>query len=144
MSRLTGRCLCEAVVYEIDGALGPIYNCHCSKCRRWHGAAFRTRASVAASCFRWLRGEGRLSRYESSPGTWKWFCSTCGSNLVSSYDRRPEVLGIPLGGLEQDPGIRPEGHIFAASKSPWFEITDGLPVYEEWPGDEEAVRRKPE
>jgi hypothetical protein len=36
MQLLTGRCLCEGVAYEIRGELGPIFNCHCSKCRRWH------------------------------------------------------------------------------------------------------------
>ena len=36
---LTGRCLCEAIQYEIEGELGTVVNCHCSKCRRWHGAA---------------------------------------------------------------------------------------------------------
>jgi hypothetical protein len=55
MKILTGRCLCEA--YEISGELGPIYNCHCSKCRRWHGAAFRTRASIKKNQFKWIKGD---------------------------------------------------------------------------------------
>ena len=32
-----GRCLCGQVQYEIHGALRGIVNCHCSKCRRFHG-----------------------------------------------------------------------------------------------------------
>lgn len=141
MSRLTGKCLCEKVTYEIAGELGPIYNCHCSKCRRWHGSAFRTRATVPSERFRWLSGKDKLSQYHSSDDTVKWFCSVCGSNLVSTYDDRPEVMGIPLGGLEQDPGNRPEAHIFVASKSPWHDISDDLPQHDEWPGSEEEVKR---
>ena len=137
---LTGRCLCEGIVYQINGGLGPIFNCHCSKCRRWHGAVYRTRASVKRSQFEWLAGEELLSFYQSSENVTKSFCSRCGSSLVSSYKNRPEILGVPLGGLDQDPGGRPEAHIFVGSKAPWFEIRDGLPSFETWPGSEERVR----
>lgn len=141
MIKLRGKCLCGKATYEIKGALGPIYNCHCSKCRRWHGAAFRTRATVQACDFTWLSGEDVLSQFHSSENTVKWFCSNCGSNLISTYDDRSDIIGIPLGGLEDDPGNRPVAHIFTASKSPWYEISDDLPQYEEWPGSEADVKK---
>jgi hypothetical protein len=37
-----------------------------------------------------------------------------------------------MGSLEDDPSIRPTGHIFVGSKASWFEITDGLPQSEEY------------
>lgn len=137
---LTGRCLCEGVAYEIQGELGPAYNCHRSKCRRWHGSAFRSRASLRTEQFRWVRGEELLSSYLLGKVT-RWFCKVCGSNLISSYSDRPEVLGLPLGGLEQHPGHVPEAHIFVGSKSPWYEITDDLPQYDAWPSGEAKVRQ---
>lgn len=140
MKKMSGRCLCEAIVYQIEGELGPIFNCHCSKCRRWHGAAFRTRASIRKSQFKWLAGEELLSRFKSSENVTKTFCSVCGSNLASFYENDPDLVGIPLGGLEQDPGSRPLAHMFAGSKAPWHEITDGLPQHDEWPNSEAAVR----
>lgn len=139
MTKLTGRCLCEAVAYEIN-ELGPIYNCHCSKCRRWHGAAFRTRSSVEAKNFKWLSGEEHVARYKHGSTT-KTFCVICGSSLISFNENYPEFLGVPLGGLEQDPGVRPIANIFVGSKSPWYDITDGLPQYEEWPPGGGAVVR---
>lgn len=141
MTKLTGRCLCEKIAYEIEGSLGPIFNCHCSKCRRWHGAAFRTRASISANQFKWVSGEKYLSKYESSDDVTKYFCSNCGSPLISSYKSKPNIFGVPLGGLEQDPGQRPQANIFVGSKAPWYEISDQLPQYELWPGSEEAVRQ---
>jgi hypothetical protein len=140
MQRLTGRCLCEGIAYEIEGELGPIFHCHCSKCRRWHGAVFRSRATIHASQFKWLKGEELLSRYYSSEFVLKYFCSVCGSNLISTYDNEPMKIGVPLGGLEQAPSNTPEGHIFVGSKSPWFEITDDLPQYEAWPDTKSKVR----
>jgi hypothetical protein len=136
---LSGCCLCEGIAYEITGDLGPIYNCHCSKCRRWHGAAFRTRASIQAWQFKWLRGEDLLNRFHSSEHVVKHFCKVCGSNLISTYDDHPERIGIPLGGLDHAPSNRPVGHIWVGSKAPWFDITDGLPQHNTWPGSPEDV-----
>lgn len=140
MSKIRGRCLCENVEYEISGALGPVYNCHCSKCRRWHGAPFRTRASIDVSQFNMLRGAESLSSFKSSEKVTKYFCKVCGSPLHSTYADRPNVIGIALGALE---GVtsEPEANIFTGSKASWYKITDGLPQYESWPGSEENVRK---
>jgi hypothetical protein len=90
--------------------------------------------------FRFLQGEELVSYYESSPGFHRGFCSRCGSPIVNrpgpNYalaSRRGSDLGVPLGILDDDPGIRPERHIFVASKAPWFEITDDLPQHDELP-----------
>jgi hypothetical protein len=138
--KLTGRCLCEAISYEIEGPLGPIFNCHCSKCRRWHGAAFRTRTSIKKSQFKWVTGEHLLSEFHSSENVVKTFCSVCGSNLMSFYENDPDLVGVPLGGLEQDPGSRPVANIFVGSKAPWYQLTDGLSQHLEWPVSESNVR----
>jgi hypothetical protein len=143
MKKLTGKCLCGAISYEITGELGAIYNCHCSKCRRWHGAAFRTRASVKSSSFKWLSGEEHLSKYDSSDNITKTFCRICGSALISLIKDNPEFIGLPLGGLEEDPGTRTIANIFVSSKAPWYEITDGIPQYDKWPPDgPSSVRAK--
>lgn len=135
MKKLTGKCLCGAIEYEIEDKLGPIVNCHCSKCRRWHGAAFRTRCTVESKNFKWIKGEEHLSKYHSSETVVKTFCKICGSNLISMYDDKPEHVGLPIGGLEQDPGQRPLMNIYVKYKAPWYVITDGLPQYDEEPPD---------
>ena len=135
MKKLTGQCLCGAIAYEIKGKLGTIVNCHCSKCRRWHGSAFRTRAAVESRNFKWLKGEESLSKYHSSARVIKTFCSICGSNLISILEDHSDYIGLPIGALDQDPGDRPEMNIFVGSKAPWYEITDNLPQYDEWPPD---------
>jgi len=33
--------------------------------------------------------------------------------------------------LDDDPGVRPESHIFVGSKAPWYDITDDLPQFAE-------------
>ena len=103
-----GSCLCGRIRYRINGPLTGTLNCHCTMCRKAHGAAFRTRAAVKTEDFEWLAGEHLLTRYQSSPGLHKTFCSVCGSNLVTIIDSNPESLGFPLGTLDDDPGVKPK------------------------------------
>lgn len=128
-----GSCLCGQVRYEIHGELRGVLNCHCSMCRKAHGAAFRTRAAVRSADFRWLSGEDLLTHYESSPGQQRTFCRVCGSNLVTKFEQHKEWYGFPLGTLDTDPGVKPACHVFVGSKAPWYDITDKLPQYEELP-----------
>jgi hypothetical protein len=102
-------------------------------CRKAHGAAFRTRATVRAADFRYLKGEHLITAYESSPGTYRTFCGRCGSRLITSFAAHPEYYGLPLGGLDDDPGVKPTNHVYVAEKAPWFDITDSLPRYPQGP-----------
>lgn len=130
---LTGSCLCSAIAYEIAGPLAQPLNCHCSMCRKAQGSAFRTRARVMTADFRFTRGEELVTYFESSPGNHRGFCRVCGSPIHTKFDSRPDVLGLPLGLLDQDPGVSPGFHVFVGSKAPWHDITDDLPQYRELP-----------
>lgn len=141
VQKIIGKCLCEAIEYEVAGSLGPIFNCHCSKCRRWHGAAFRTRASINRSQLIWLSGKDKINSYKSSERVTKHFCRICGSPLHSTYTDMPNILGIPIGALDGLTDAKPEAHIFVGSKAEWFEVTDTLPQYEKWPENEARVRK---
>jgi len=57
----------------------------------------------------------------------------CGSNIYAKFTARPHEVGLALGILDDDPGVRPTCHVFVGSKAPWFEITDTLPQYEGLP-----------
>jgi len=126
---IKGSCLCGRVAYEINGPLTDALNCHCTICRKAHGAAFRSRATVQAKDFAWSRGENHVTWYCSSPGSYRGFCEACGTPLLTRFDQTPDVYGLPLGPLDDDPGIKPAAHCHVASKAPWFDISDGLPQY---------------
>ena len=130
---LKGSCLCGQITYQIKGRLNEVLNCHCSMCRKAHGAAFRTRAKIRSSNFEWLTGEYLVASYESSSGEHRTFCSNCGSNLITKFDNDPNTLGFPLGTLDDDPGVYPDMHVFVGSKAAWHQITDDLPQWAELP-----------
>jgi len=134
-----GGCLCGQIRYEIHGELVEVLNCHCSMCRKAHGAAFRTRATVWVRDFHWLRVQHLLTHYESSPGEFRAFCRVCGSNMITKFEQNREVYGFPLETLDTDPGVKPAGHGFAGSMAPWYEIADNLPQYEGLPGQSRPV-----
>jgi hypothetical protein len=103
-------------------------------CRKQHGSAFATYATVDPDRFRWNSGEDDIARYESSPGEDRVFCRICGSTLAGMEQGR--VTSITLGTVDGDPGIRPRSHIFTDSRASWHEITDDLPRFPEWsPGE---------
>ncbi len=127
-----GSCLCGDVVYELEGEFQHMSHCHCSMCRKSHGTAFATYVASPARGLRWICGEDRIARYESSPGFGRAFCSTCGSGAPVP-DPGGAMVFTPAGNLLEDCGVRPEAHIFVASKAVWYPITDELPRFAEYP-----------
>ena len=130
---MRGSCLCGGIAWEIEGPLVWNSHCHCSMCRKAHGAAFATFVGGDARGFRWLRGEDLVTRYQSSPGGPRAFCSICGAVVpVLSFDGAMAFL--PLGNSDDEPSLQPQGHIYVASKAPWFELPDdGLPRFDAMP-----------
>ena len=129
----TGRCLCGKVRYEIDGPMSHVVHCHCTMCRKHHGSPFATWAVAPASGFRITAGADAIRRYESSPGTHRSFCTTCGSVTPEITPGGDHVVA-PAANLEGDLPL-PQLHMFVASKARWHTIADTLPQHEQWPAE---------
>lgn len=126
-----GSCLCGAVKFEIDEFLPQVAHCHCSMCRKFHGAAYATIAGVSRSKFRWVEGEDALKGYTAENGTTRTFCRHCGSSLTFSSPRAPQdVVEVALGAMDDDVPVEPNAHIFVASRANWTAFGDELPQYE--------------
>ena len=130
---IRGGCLCGSVRYEVTGPIKRIAHCHCSMCRKAHGAAFGSYAVLRAEDFRVVSGEGDIAAYDSSPGVQRTFCRRCGSTLQFRSAKRPQSVELAAGTLDDDPGVKPAYHIFVGSKAPWYDITDGLPQHKASP-----------
>jgi hypothetical protein len=133
---LHGGCLCGSVRYEIRAPLGTAEHCHCSMCRKAHGAAFSTNALVATEAFIVTSGAESIREYQSSANRQKCFCSKCGSQLFIRRLDKPAFTVVTLGTIDDDPQARPERHVFVASKAPWHDIADALPRFKIYPGFE--------
>jgi hypothetical protein len=128
---IRGSCLCGGVRFEIVRATGPFELCHCSRCRKVTGSAFLPGLRVQRSDFKFIQGSELINTYEAPtreapPGYRTSFCSRCGSP-VPDPNTVSLSLEVAAGLLEDDPGLRPQRHIFVEVKSPWFPIHDSLP-----------------
>lgn len=128
-----GACLCGAVRYELHAPFTHALNCHCSRCRKMHGAPFASYVAAPAAGFRFVTGEEHVATY-SAPGCGdRKFCDRCGSVLPVPLPET-DMIVAPMGPLEGDVGEGPTMHIFADSKAPWHTITDEHRQWPEYPG----------
>ena len=133
---LSGGCQCGAVRYTIHEPVRETFHCHCSMCRKVHGALFATISTVSKDKFTIDKGADNIAMFKSSASYSRKFCKTCGGHLLGEWAKEPNFVYFTTGTL--DGGAHPghpkgkERHIHVGSKAPWHEITDDLPQDEEY------------
>ena len=127
---LEGRCECGRVRFEVDGEIVDFSHCHCSQCRRLHGAAYATFAGVNRHEFRYVKGEDEVATYASSPSNIRVFCARCGSMILCDPQDEPGYLYLSMSVVDGDPPRPPAYHAYVGSKAPWHDIRDDVPQYD--------------
>ncbi len=127
-----GSCLCGAIEYQVELIEGMVFNCHCSLCRKSHGAAFATQAFAQGETLEFTKGEDLLSEYQGKKGI-RAFCGACGSRLMNYLPDKKDYLSVALSCLDGDVEVRPVSHVFVGSKACWFEPSDDIPSFTELP-----------
>lgn len=127
---LNGHCECQAVKIEVNGEIEDFSHCHCSQCRRLHGAAYATFAGVRKSGFAYLSGSDQIGVYASSAKNDRVFCSVCGSTILVESSEEPDMVYLSMSILDGDPPRPTAYHAFVGSKAPWHEINDDLEKFD--------------
>ncbi|MGF6150099.1 hypothetical protein QFZ84_001071 [Pseudomonas fluorescens] len=124
-----GSCLCGAVKYEIQSRPKVLSHCHCSQCRKSHGAAFASYGSVLRSDLHLVQGADGIKSYPSSESVLRQFCAECGSSLFWSRSQGAyaEWISIAMGTLDSTFTSDKQKHIEVVSKATWYEIQDHWP-----------------
>ena len=120
----TGSCLCGAVRFEVDGALGPAEAYHCTQCRRVSGHAFVS-TEVPRSAFT-LHGADKVGWYQSAAKVRRGFCSVCGATLFLDPPARDRIA-VAMGAFDLPTETKLALQIFVAEKGDYYDIADGLP-----------------
>jgi hypothetical protein len=133
MTTLTGACACGGVRYEVTEPFVSSSYCHCTRCQRRSGRGASANARAAEGSFRIVQGEELVKCWDPGGGGFeKCFCSNCGSGLFSRHPETKGEIGVRLGTVDGDPGIRPAKHQFTAYAAVWEPIPDdGLPRFPE-------------
>jgi len=127
--RPRGSCLCGGVAFVLEQAPFMARHCHCGRCRRERSAAHASNLLTRADGVRFTRGADLLDTYRLPEARFftHVFCRVCGASMPR-IDRGRDLAIVPMGALDDDPGIRPREHIFVDSRAPWFALPeDGLP-----------------
>ena len=127
----TGRCLCGQVHYEIRGKLRGIVNCHCSKCRKFHGnfgaytsINYENLVIVKQASLKWYR-----SVTDETPNVHRGFCGNCGSSLFWHAKDQP-TIAVAAGSLDEPTRLKTIGHIWLSQIADYYAISDDLPRFD--------------
>jgi hypothetical protein len=119
---LIGSCACGAVTFEVTERFITAGYCHCKRCQRRSGTAWSLNAVVPASGFRIVTGEENVRVFDpDDEGIPKAFCRDCGGHL---YSDSGDNIGVRLGAVDGDPGIRPQWRQWLESAADWEPIPD--------------------
>jgi hypothetical protein len=129
-----GSCLCGAVRFTVTGDFESFFLCHCARCRKDTGSAHAANLFSTTARLVWLSGEDRVrtfrvpdSRHQRS------FCAECGSALPG-LQMNGALLAVPAGSLDTAVTIRPNAHIFVASRADWDDHLETVPRCDGLPG----------
>lgn len=132
-TRHHGACLCGAVRFEAEGDFERFFLCHCSYCRKDTGSAHAANLFSTSMKLTWLAGEDSVKTF-GLEGTRhaKSFCAACGSALPRTHAGSTSVI-VPAGILESPVTLRPDAHIFVASRADWDRELESVPQIERFP-----------
>lgn len=129
MSQASASCFCGAIRIDAELPSKWVAHCHCTMCRRAHGAAFVTWAGFDESSCRINDPDAKLHWFASSPGAERGFCSHCGSTLLFRSRRWAGELHVVVANFDGPLDRQPQAHVFWDSHVDWVALDngDGLP-----------------
>src|SRR5262245_30569199 len=97
---IAATCLCGQVCWRITGPVEPSSHCHCSRCRKAHGAAYATYVMVREEHLLFERGSDSIVRDQAA--TWsRPFCGRCGTVVPDRTAFAGRVF-VPAGPFDDD------------------------------------------
>ena len=123
----SGRCICGAVAFEVEGRLRDVALCHCTECRRWAGHAWAaTDALFDEVRFTEERGLRWIDSPDSEYDARRGFCAECGSGLFWQVPGS-ERVSIAAGCLDAPTGIKTVRQLWVDSVGDYYEIDESVP-----------------
>ncbi|MFN7179022.1 GFA family protein [Hyphomonas sp.] len=132
---LEGGCTCGKIRYRLKRVPMITHCCHCTWCQRETGSAFVVNTLIETSEVELLGAAPVIIDTPSASGKGQWIarCPHCQVAVWSHYPTAREAAAfVRAGTLDDKQAIRPDVHIFTASKAGWVTLDDGKPVFEEF------------
>ncbi len=124
---VAGSCFCGAVRFEATPPTTFCAHCHCTMCRRSHGAGYVTWFGIEKKRLEIVKGAEQLVRHVSSDHGARSFCGVCGSALFCESTKHPDTIDVVLANMEGPIDRAPEMHVWFSDRVDWVATDDGLP-----------------
>lgn len=128
-----GSCLCGQITYEVELLPNKVFNCHCSYCRKAHGADYVTVALAKGDTLKITQGAEYLKAFQNEIGGFRAFCSDCGTRLMNYDADKSRYLAIVVPTLDTPLEFKPKAHVNVESKAAWHEPYTGIPSFQALP-----------
>jgi len=123
---VNGSCFCGAIGFTATLPSKWCAHCHCSMCRKSHGAGYVTWVGFDDGQVGITRGADQLNWFDSSPGAQRGFCKTCGSSLFFRSERWAGELHIALGCMDDEIDRLPQANVFFDTHVAWMPVDTTL------------------
>lgn len=128
-----GSCLCGKIHYTVELIPNKVFNCHCSYCRKAHGADYVTVALAKGDTLKITQGAEYLSEHQNEIGGFRAFCSNCGTRLMNYAPDKTMYLSVSVSTIDTPLEIKPLAHVNVESKAAWCEPYAGIPSFQALP-----------
>lgn len=129
-----GSCQCGGVKYKLLEAPLLVVACHCRECQKLSTSAFSITAMIHASS---VEFEGEMKDWsrpaESGNVSAAKFCPTCGNRIYHFNPDEPDQLKLKPTNLSDTSMIHPTMHVWTSQKQAWFQIPEGVKVFDKQP-----------
>ena len=131
---ISGSCQCGNVTYELLEPPLFVAACHCKECQKLSTSAFSITAMVNADSVKFQGDMKDWSRVADSGNiNGAKFCPECGNRIYHYDPKEPDKLKLKPSNLSDTRIIKPTIHIWASEKQEWYQIPDGVQVFDKQP-----------
>ena len=131
---IAGGCLCGAVRYHASAPPQSMGLCQCERCQRQSGSAF-----LIATVFdkQAVNITGKLKTYTARDDTgsalYRHFCPECGSAVMITLDRYPQIRSMMGGTLDDKSWLKPSFSLWTSMGQPWLRLPAEIELHAEYP-----------
>ena len=132
---INGGCLCGAVRYHCEGEPDSMGLCQCERCQRQSGSAFLIAVVFARENVTIEQGELKIFEARGDDGSTlrRHFCPTCGSAVMVTLDRYPEIRSMMGGTVDDKNRIKPAFSLWCSSGQPWLTLPEEVQLFPDYP-----------
>jgi hypothetical protein len=133
---IEGSCQCGQVTYTLSEAPKMVIACHCTECQKLSTSPFSITAVVDS---RAIKFNGELKEWSRSADSGNRsnakFCPNCGNRVYHYNPDDPATVKLKLKpvNMSDDRVFEPTAHIWVCEKQSWYEIPEGVKVFDKQP-----------